>query len=112
MRLLATPAHTPWRAWLGGRSLKQATGHRGRSIEEGAMTSGGKRYTNTLHAEATRWQHVAGEPTAADSAGPYSHEQLVRMDADFAAAVEAAFASGGESRTAAFATYRIDRRAA
>ena len=76
------------------------------------MTSGGKRYTNTLHAEATRWQHVAGQPTAADSAGPYSHEQLVRMDADFAAAVEAAFASGGESRTAAFATYRIDRRAA
>jgi hypothetical protein len=44
--------------------------------------SGGNRYTNRLHAEATRWQHVAGEPTAADAAGPYSHEQLVRMDAD------------------------------
>jgi hypothetical protein len=45
----------------------------------------------------TRWRHVAGEPTAADSAGPYSHEQLVRMDSDFVGAVERAFASGGES---------------
>jgi hypothetical protein len=76
------------------------------------MTSGGKRYTNRLHAEATRWQHVAGEPTAADAAGPYSHEQLVRMDADFVAAVEAAFATGRESRMAASVIYQVDRRAA
>jgi hypothetical protein len=65
------------------------------------MTSGGKRYTNRLHAEASRWQHVAGEPTSADSAGPYSHEQLVRMDSDFIGAVDRAFVSGGKSRTAA-----------
>ena len=61
------------------------------------MTSRGKRYTNRLHAEATRWQDVAGEPTAADSAGPYSNEQLVHMDSDFVGAVERAFASGGEA---------------
>jgi hypothetical protein len=69
------------------------------------MTSGGKRYTNRLHAEATRWQHVAGEPTAADSAGPYSHEQLVRMDADFVGAVERAFTAALESPHVAAATY-------
>jgi hypothetical protein len=62
--------------------------------------------------EETSWQGYAGEPTAADSAGPYTREQLLRMDDDFVVAVERAFAAGLESRTAAYATYRIDRRAA
>jgi hypothetical protein len=46
--------------------------------------------------EQTHWQHFAGEPTTADAAGPYSREQLLRMDNDFIVAVEAAFASGAE----------------
>ena len=71
-----------------------------------------KRHGQWRPVEETHWQHLAGEPTAADSAGPYSHEQLVRMDFDFVGAAERAFASGGESRTAAYATYRIDRRVA
>jgi hypothetical protein len=33
---------------------------RGRSTAGKAMTSGGKRYTNRVHAEAMRWQDVAG----------------------------------------------------
>jgi hypothetical protein len=41
--------------------------------------------------EQTHWQHFAGEPTTADAAGPYSREQLLRMDNDFIVAVEAAF---------------------
>jgi hypothetical protein len=36
----------------------------------------------------------------------------VRMDADFVAAVEAAFATGRESRMAASVIYQVDRRAA
>jgi hypothetical protein len=75
------------------------------------MTSGGKRYNNRLHAEATRWQHVAGEPTAADAAGPYTREQLLRMDDDFVAAVERAFAAGLESPQLAAASYRVTRAA-
>jgi hypothetical protein len=76
------------------------------------MTSGGKRYRNRVHAEAMRWQHVAGEPIAADAAGPYTREQLVRMDADFVGAVERAFTAGLESPQAAAATYAITSRAA
>jgi len=62
--------------------------------------------------EDISWQHLAGEPTAADSAGPYTHEQWLRMDADFVAAVERAFAVGLESPQAAAATYAIASRAA
>jgi hypothetical protein len=44
-----------------------------------------------------RAQKWAGEPRPGDAAGAYSYEQLLRMDGDFTAALERAFAAGLES---------------
>jgi hypothetical protein len=41
------------------------------------------------------------EPTAEDGEGPYSYEELVRMDRKFKAAVERAIKNGGEHRQSA-----------
>jgi hypothetical protein len=48
---------------------------------------------------------AAAQPLS-DVVGAYPAEQLLRMNANFVAAVERSFASGEESRAAAFATYR------
>ena len=51
-------------------------------------------------------------PSSLDSAeevcGDYTRERLEAMDAAFVAAVELAFAKGGESRAAAAATYVVN----
>jgi hypothetical protein len=70
------------------------------------MAASAKRFSSSVP-EQTHWQHFAGEPTTADAAGPYSREQLLRMDNDFIVAVEAAFASGAERPAAAAATYAV-----
>lgn len=46
-----------------------------------------------------------GEAEPEDGKGPYSHEQLLRMDARFTQRLERAFASGGENRAAASARF-------
>jgi hypothetical protein len=47
--------------------------------------------------EETNWEKWAGEPRPGDAAGAYSYEQLLRMDGNFTAALERAFAAGLES---------------
>jgi hypothetical protein len=74
--------------------------------------SGSRHYTNGLPVEETRWQKFAGEPVPSDAVGAYTTQQLLKMNDDFVAAVERAFASGEESRAAAFATYKVTSRAA
>jgi hypothetical protein len=49
-------------------------------------------------------------PRPDDHIGAYSTEQLERMNQEFTAAVELAFRAGGESETAATATYDLRRR--
>jgi hypothetical protein len=50
------------------------------------------------------------EPTPADAAGPYSLEELERMDRAFVTAVEHAFQNGGEHRSAARASMQWRHR--
>ena len=47
----------------------------------------------------------AGEPRPGDAAGAYSYEQLLRMDGNFTAALERAFAPGLESPLSARRIY-------
>jgi hypothetical protein len=49
-------------------------------------------------------------PRPCDSFGTYTIDQFERMDQEFTAAVERAFRAGGESETAATATYDLKRR--
>jgi len=55
--------------------------------------------------EETNWEKWAGEPRPGDAAGAYSYEQLLRMDGDFTAALERAFAAGLESPLSARRIY-------
>jgi hypothetical protein len=48
--------------------------------------------------EQTHWETFAGEPTAADAAGPYRYDDLVRMNDAFVSAMERAIARGLERR--------------
>jgi hypothetical protein len=66
---------------------------------------GEKHYRNGLSVEETNWEKWAGEPRPGDAAGAYSYEQLLRMDGDFTAALERAFAAGLESPLSARRIY-------
>jgi len=52
------------------------------------------------------------EPTAADGDGPYSYDELERMNREFIRAVERAFKRGKENRQAAAGTNTPRRRSA
>ena len=66
---------------------------------------GEKHYRNGLPVEETNWEKWAGEPRPGDATGAYSYEQLLRMDGDFTAALERAFAAGLESPLSARRIY-------
>ena len=53
----------------------------------------------------TNWEKWAGEPRPDDAAGASSYEQLLRMDGDFTAALERAFAADLESQLSARRIY-------
>jgi hypothetical protein len=79
-------------------------------MASGAERPGVRHFQNGLPVEDVNWINVAGQPKASDAVGAYPTEQLLRMNANFVAAVEGAFASGEESRAAAFASYRVRLR--
>jgi hypothetical protein len=62
--------------------------------------------------EETHWERFAGEPTAADAAGPYSERELWRMNDAFSARLEKCFRDGSERRESARATYQVKTCAA
>jgi hypothetical protein len=66
---------------------------------------GQRRYRNGRPVEETNWEKSAGEPRPGDAAVAYSFEQLLRMDGDFTAAFERAFAAGLESPLSARRIY-------
>ena len=57
------------------------------------------------HLENGRVYRCESEPEDGKR-GPYSHDQLLQMNARFVQRLERAFANGDESRAAASATYR------
>jgi hypothetical protein len=61
-----------------------------------------------------RWKHTQYgiDPRRDDASSPWSPEQLARMDSDFCTRVRIAFRAGGESMSAAAATYDLPARRA
>ena len=59
-----------------------------------------------------KWEHTkyGADPRRDDGFSTWSPEQLVRMDSDFCTRVEIAFRAGGESVSAAAATYDLPAR--
>jgi hypothetical protein len=58
------------------------------------------------------WQHTkyGADPRSNDAPATWSPEQLARMDSDFCTRVRVAFRAGGESMSAATATYDLPAR--
>ena len=59
-----------------------------------------------------KWQQTqyGVDPRRDDASSTWSLEQLVRMDSDFCSRVQIAFRAGGESVSAAAATYDVPAR--
>jgi hypothetical protein len=67
------------------------------ALAGGGRVRGAKHFRNGLPVEDVVWQHVTGEPTSADVAGPYTLEERLRMDDASLRRVQSAFRAGLES---------------
>ena len=70
---------------------------------------GGRRINDSA---LPRWEHTryVADPRPNDVSSTWSPEQLARMDSDFCTRVRTAFRAGGESLSAARATYDLPAR--
>jgi hypothetical protein len=57
-----------------------------------------------------KWEQYGADPRRDDASSTWSREQLARMDSDFRTRVRIAFRAGGESMSAATATYDLPAR--
>jgi hypothetical protein len=75
----------------------------------GIIMGGGRRISDDA---LPRWEHTqyGVDPRRDDTSSTWSPEQLARMDSDFCARVEIALRAGGESMSAATATYDLPAR--
>jgi hypothetical protein len=89
---------------LGGASLLCSCAFVGR----GVIMAG----TRIKGSALPKWQHTqyGADARRDDAFSTWSPEQLARMDSDFCTRVEIAFRAGGESMSAAAATYDLPGR--
>jgi hypothetical protein len=75
----------------------------------GGVVKAGRRINGSA---LSKWEriHYGADARRDDAPSTWSPEQLARMDSDFCTRVRIAFRAGGESMTAATATYDLPAR--